>query len=174
MLHAADTTPDNKRVLVQWHRGLTFAISDGKINLRQLITMGSGYKDGVMSTTRMQICIAVGRRLEVQIHKCIANPQLQWPVKLADDDGNDEDWGHRHIDRCCQEYRSRCRGIDWASMPSVGVSVDKVNCRGLDLRNGYMASIKSHAVVMVPQASFVCFSFYPNSLLYRVLPYISS
>ena len=91
-------------------------------------------------------------------------------MKLADDDGDDEEWGHRQIDRCCQEYRSRCRGIDWASMPSVGVFVDKVNCRGLDLQNVYVASNKNHAVVMVPQALFFCFTFYTNSLLYRVLP----
>ena len=42
-----------------------------------------------MSTMWMQIRIAVGGSLEVQFHKCIANPQVQWPVKLADDDGND-------------------------------------------------------------------------------------
>ena len=84
----------------------------------------------------------------------MVNPALVWPVRLAADDGtNDEEWGHRQVDRTCQEYRSRCRVIDWMKLPSVGCSVDKVNCRGLDLQNGYIVSAQNHGAVLVPQAT---------------------
>ena len=154
MLNSGDTSPDVRRVLFQWHLGFSHAISDGKINLSTLLSMGPGHRDGVMATLWKQLVHAAGRRLELQFHKCVVNPALVWPVRLAADDGtNDEEWGHRQVDRTCQEYRSRCRVIDWMKLPSVGCSVDKVNCRGLDLQNGYIVSAQNHGAVLVPQAT---------------------
>jgi hypothetical protein len=140
--------------LFVWWRLISHLVTDLHfIQLRDLVTSDQVIADQTCMALLAQMFAAISLRVDVVLGKSVTQEDSNlWPIYIKDVDSADG-WSAREVDKACLEHVYRGKMASDGHR-SIGIALDKVNARGLDLQNSICVLKNNIAFELVPQVAF--------------------
>jgi hypothetical protein len=142
--------------LAWWEAFKVKVSAEGLISLKEIVCSPDVATGAECSAFYAQVLAQVSTRIEVTLTRSAHIENDTWPLRVGTIDEQEEPlWTAREIDKTCMIHVERSK-LASKGQTCCGVTIDKVNARGLDIQNGFIVYPNNVAAEFVPQVGSRC------------------